>query len=89
MGRALPFGIGAVVGGVGNRLMGRAVITNAREAFGPIPDTIPGELRALAETTGPAALYESAPESALDAPADAPVNNCAPKTTKDGGTFWI
>lgn len=89
LGRALPFGIGAVVGGVGNRLMGRAVVTNAREAFGPIPDTIPGELRALAETTGPAALYESAPESALDTPADAPLNNGAPKTTKDGGTFWI
>lgn len=89
LGRALPFGIGAVVGGVGNRLMGRAVVANAREAFGPIPDTIPGELQALAETTGTAALYESAPESALDAAPDAPQNNGAPKTTKDGGTFWI
>lgn len=46
LGRALPFGIGAVVGGVGNRLMGRAVIANAKEAFGPLPDTIPGELLA-------------------------------------------
>ena len=58
LGRALPFGIGAVVGGVGNRLMGRAVVANAKEAFGSLPDTIPGELQALAETTGPAALYE-------------------------------
>ncbi|MCU1531416.1 MAG: hypothetical protein JWO49_987 [Arthrobacter sp.] len=45
LGRALPFGIGAVVGGVGNRVMGRAVIANAQAAFGPMPDTIPGELR--------------------------------------------
>jgi hypothetical protein len=43
-GRALPFGIGAVVGGAGNLMMGRAVVVNAREAFGPMPDTVPGEL---------------------------------------------
>lgn len=43
-GRALPFGIGAVVGGAGNLMMGRAVVSNAKEAFGPMPDTIPGEL---------------------------------------------
>lgn len=44
-GRALPFGIGAVVGGAGNLMMGRAIVANAKEAFGPLPDTIPGELR--------------------------------------------
>lgn len=44
LGRALPFGVGAVVGGVGNRVMGRAVVASAKEAFGPMPDTIPGEL---------------------------------------------
>lgn len=58
LGRALPFGIGAVVGGVGNRMMGRAVVANAKEAFGPMPDTIPGELvadpGAQALQTGPA-----------------------------------
>ncbi|HEY8700247.1 MAG TPA: hypothetical protein VIM08_04665 [Arthrobacter sp.] len=48
LGRALPFGIGAVVGGAGNLVMGRAVAANAREAFGPMPDTIPGELQATA-----------------------------------------
>lgn len=47
-GRALPFGIGAVVGGAGNLMMGRAVVANAKEAFGPMPDTIPGELNAAA-----------------------------------------
>lgn len=47
-GRALPFGIGAIVGGAGNLMMGRAVVANAKEAFGPMPDTIPGELTAVA-----------------------------------------
>ncbi|MDR6414424.1 hypothetical protein [Pseudarthrobacter sulfonivorans] len=46
LGRALPFGIGAVVGGAANLMMGRAVVANAKEAFGPMPDTIPGELKA-------------------------------------------
>jgi hypothetical protein len=49
LGRALPFGIGAVVGGVGNRLMGRAVVANAKEAFGSLPETIPGDLEDLGE----------------------------------------
>jgi hypothetical protein len=44
LGRALPFGVGAVVGGVGNRMMGQAVIENAKQAFGPMPITIPGDL---------------------------------------------
>jgi hypothetical protein len=44
----LPFGIGAVVGGGGNLIMGRAVAANAKEAFGPMPDTSPGELKAPA-----------------------------------------
>lgn len=43
-GRALPFGAGAVVGGAGNRIMGRNVVKATREAFGPVPDMIPGEL---------------------------------------------
>ena len=37
-----------VVGGAGNLIMGRAVVANAKEAFGPMPDTIPGELTAAA-----------------------------------------
>lgn len=44
LGRALPFGVGAVVGGAGNLIMGRAVVKSAKEAFGPLPKTIPGEL---------------------------------------------
>jgi UPF0271 protein len=46
VGKALPFGIGAVVGGVGNYMMGRAVIASAQRAFGPPPLAIPAELLA-------------------------------------------
>lgn len=53
LGRALPFGVGAVVGGVGNRVMGRGVVANAKEAFGPLPDTVPGELLGLEQGSGP------------------------------------
>ncbi|MBT1003359.1 hypothetical protein KIH31_12160 [Paenarthrobacter sp. DKR-5] len=44
LGRALPFGVGAVVGGTGNLMMGRAVIAATREAFGPAPELLQGEL---------------------------------------------
>ncbi|GAB90016.1 hypothetical protein [Gordonia rhizosphera] len=45
-GKMLPAGIGAMIGGVGNRALGRRVIVNAREAFGPPPSTwvIDGEI---------------------------------------------
>jgi len=37
IGRALPFGIGAVVGGSGNHLLGRQIIRSSRDAFPPAP----------------------------------------------------
>ncbi len=37
IGRAMPFGIGAVVGGVGNNILGRQIVKAAREAVGPPP----------------------------------------------------
>ena len=51
LGRALPFGVGAVVGGAGNLAMGKVVVANAKEAFGPMPDTIPGEVAAGSEAS--------------------------------------
>lgn len=42
LGRALPFGVGAVIGGAGNLAMGRAVIRATRVAFGPAPAVVPG-----------------------------------------------
>ncbi|MHA7293184.1 hypothetical protein [Arthrobacter sp. HLT1-21] len=44
LGRAIPFGIGAVVGGAGNHMMGRAVVAATAQAFGPAPSVLPGEL---------------------------------------------
>jgi hypothetical protein len=84
LGRALPFGVGAVVGGVGNRLMGRAVVANAKEAFGPMPDTIPGELRAGAGRTASAA-------DSLDASPEDPAreDQARKDPEQEGGTFWI
>jgi hypothetical protein len=46
-GKLLPVGIGAVVGGVGNRMMGRKIIANARQAFGGPPPRWPSTLHVL------------------------------------------
>lgn len=44
LGRLLPFGIGAVIGGSGAHLLGRRIVTSAREAFGPAPLEFPAAL---------------------------------------------
>lgn len=44
LGKALPFGIGAAVGGTGNHLLGRRVIVGSRRAFGVPPLQYPAEL---------------------------------------------
>lgn len=44
LGKALPFGVGAVVGGAGNHLLGRRVLTNSRRAFGIPPTQLPLDL---------------------------------------------
>ena len=36
--RAIPFGVGAIVGGTGNNILGRRVVQNSRLAFGPAPE---------------------------------------------------
>ncbi|MCU1415309.1 MAG: hypothetical protein JWN80_2649 [Microbacteriaceae bacterium] len=41
IGRAIPFGVGAVIGGAGNNILGRKVVTSSRTAFGPAPTTFP------------------------------------------------
>ncbi len=46
-GKLLPVGIGAVVGGVGNRLMGKKIVGNARNAFGNPPPRWPSSLLVL------------------------------------------
>ncbi len=52
--RAIPFGIGAVIGGTGNNILGRRVVANSRLAFGPAPLTIPAT---LAPAEGPGTLH--------------------------------
>ncbi|HEU4755519.1 MAG TPA: hypothetical protein VFS72_02565, partial [Agromyces sp.] len=44
IGRAIPFGIGAAIGGVGNHVLGRRVLQQARLAFGAPPQLLPIEL---------------------------------------------
>jgi hypothetical protein len=46
-GKMLPVGIGAAIGGGGNRLMGKKIIENARKAFGPAPSRWPVTLHVL------------------------------------------
>ncbi len=47
VGRLIPFGIGAVVGGTGNHLLGRKIIQSSHEAFGPPPLAFPLTLAAV------------------------------------------
>jgi sulfur relay (sulfurtransferase) DsrF/TusC family protein len=46
-GKLLPVGVGAVVGGVGNRLMGKRIVKNAQLAFGNPPPRWPSTLHVL------------------------------------------
>lgn len=46
-GRVLPMGVGAAVGGVGNRMMGKTIIGNARAAFGAPPPRWPQTVHVL------------------------------------------
>jgi len=54
LGRAIPFGVGAVIGGAGNNILGRRIVQNARLAFGPAPLVIPA---ALTPIEGPGAVH--------------------------------
>jgi hypothetical protein len=44
IGKAIPFGIGAVIGGAGNHILGRKVLQQSRLAFGAPPPVMPLEL---------------------------------------------
>ena len=46
-GKMLPVGIGAAIGGGGNRIMGKRIVENARQAFGPAPARWPATLHLL------------------------------------------
>lgn len=44
LGKAMPFGVGAVIGGTGNHILGRRVLTTSHRAFGTPPTVLPAEL---------------------------------------------
>lgn len=44
LGKALPFGVGAAIGGAGNHILGRRVLTTSHRAFGAAPLDLPLEL---------------------------------------------
>lgn len=44
IGKAIPFGIGAAIGGAGNHIIGRRVLQQSRLAFGAPPAVLPHEL---------------------------------------------
>ena len=47
VGKVLPVGIGAAIGGGGNRMMGKRIVENSRMAFGPAPARWPVTLHVL------------------------------------------
>jgi hypothetical protein len=56
LGRAVPFGIGAVIGGTGNNLLGRKIVASSREAFGEPPVSFPLVLEPVESAEGPRRL---------------------------------
>jgi hypothetical protein len=57
LGRVIPFGIGAIVGGASNNALGKRVVENSRTAFGPAPAEFPPGLEpvfSVNESTGTA-----------------------------------
>lgn len=55
VGRVLPFGVGAVVGGAANQILGRRVVKTARTAFGPPPPRFPESTQPKVVAPGPRA----------------------------------
>lgn len=63
-GKMVPLGLGAVIGGGGNRLMGKKILANARTAFGAPPPEWPSPLHLvpqLAIEPGPTRPIEPGP----------------------------
>ncbi|QHC58149.1 alpha/beta hydrolase [Rathayibacter sp. VKM Ac-2760] len=65
VGRAMPFGIGAALGGVGNAMLGRKVVQSARDAFGPAPQVF-GNALVIEPTRSQRKALAAAPAEPLD-----------------------
>ena len=66
-GKLLPVGIGAAVGGGGNRMMGKKIVANAAQAFGPAPARWPVNLHLVAGADGETPALPSGVQSAEEA----------------------
>ncbi|MEH0109520.1 hypothetical protein V6N00_07350 [Tersicoccus sp. MR15.9] len=84
LGRALPFGVGAVIGGGANLAMGRAVIKATTEAFGEVPETLPGELVADLQRTQLPASSEKSSSGTASSNGSVPADGAA--ESGDSGT---
>lgn len=62
-GKIVPAGIGAVIGGVGNRAMGKTTIKNARDAFGPAPVVWPADRHLIVDADPLTAIDPTKPQS--------------------------
>ncbi|PXX68887.1 hypothetical protein DFR70_102573 [Nocardia tenerifensis] len=62
-GKVVPAGIGAVIGGVGNRAMGKTTIKNAREAFGPAPVVWPADRHLIVDADPLTAIDPTKPHT--------------------------
>lgn len=63
-GKVIPMGIGAVIGGVGNRALGKTTIVNAHKAFGPAPRAWPASRQLVIDAEPLPAL--EAPQQPVD-----------------------
>ena len=63
-GKMLPVGIGAAIGGGGNRWMGKKIVANAQNAFGPPPGRWPVTLHLLPSVDDPLPSADAAPPDA-------------------------
>ncbi|TQL47447.1 hypothetical protein FB562_0507 [Homoserinimonas aerilata] len=65
IGRILPFGIGAVVGGTASHILGRRIVAASKDAFGPAPEYFPANLEQLKPPRTPLVAYVSRGGAAL------------------------
>lgn len=78
-GKVVPAGIGALIGGVGNRALGKATINNARKAFGPAPRYFTDELVLDAE---PASTPGQPDQAAVQQHSPIPESPAPPEGTR-------
>ena len=59
LGRVLPFGVGAAVGVLGARALGKTVISSSRKAYGAVPERFVDRVLELDSTSAPQSITAS------------------------------